>query len=94
MIVRIMGRGQYKVDNSLIDKLNAIDDRIVGHVTEGDQDGFRNDLHGLISAVKDQGEPLDPAHIVQSDVIVPPEDLTFEEARKIFSGEELIKEKI
>jgi hypothetical protein len=92
MIVRIMGQGQYKVDSSLTDRLNTIDDRIVGHVSKGDQDGFKRDLARLISVVKDRGEPLDPVDIIQSDIIVPPEDLTFEEAEKIFSGYGLIKD--
>ncbi len=92
MIVRIMGQGQYRVDSSLADKLNDIDNRIVSHVTKGDQNGFRKDLAKLISAVKDEGEPLDPVDIIQSDIIVPPEDLTFEEAKKIFSGHGLIED--
>ena len=47
MIVRIMGQGQYRVDSSLADKLNDIDNRIVSHVTKGDQNGFRKDLAKL-----------------------------------------------
>jgi hypothetical protein len=39
-------------------------------------------LAKLISAVKEEGEPLDPVEIIQSEIIVPPEDLTFEEARR------------
>jgi PspA-Associated protein len=92
MIVRILGQGQYKIDDFLIDKLNAIDNHIVDHVTKGDRDGFRKDLARLISIVKEQGEPLDPVDIIQSDIIVPPMDLTFEEAEKIFSGYGLIKD--
>jgi hypothetical protein len=72
--------------------IHAIDDRIVGHVTQGDRDGFRRDLARFISTVTEQGEPLDPVDIIQSDIIVPPEDLTFEEADKIFSGYGLIKD--
>jgi PspA-Associated protein len=92
MIVRILGQGQYKVDSSLTDRLNAIDDHIVDQVTKGDRDGFKRDLARLISIVKEQGEPLDPVDIIQSDVIVPPEDLTFEEAKLMFSGYGLIKD--
>ena len=92
MIVRIIGQGQFKVDSTLIDSLNAIDNLIVDHVAKGDKDGFRRDLARLISMVKEQGEPLDPVDIVQSDIIVPPEDLTFEEASTIFSGNGLIED--
>ncbi|MDD1751839.1 MAG: hypothetical protein LUQ38_01965 [Methanotrichaceae archaeon] len=92
MIVRIMGQGQYKIDRSLVERLNSIDNHMVDHITKGDQDGFRRDLAKLISVVKEKGETLDPVDIVQSDIIVPPEDLTLEEAEKIFSGYGLIKD--
>jgi len=92
MIVRIMGQGQYKIDSFLVEKLNTIDNHIVDHITKGDRDGFRRDLAKLISVVKEKGEPLDSADIVQSDIIVPPADLTFEEASNIFSGHGLIED--
>ena len=92
MIVRIMGQGQYKIDRSLVERLNSIDNHMVDHITKGDKDGFRRDLAKLISVVKEKGETLDPVDIVQSDIIVPPEDLTLEEAEKIFSGYGLIKD--
>lgn len=92
MIIRILGEGQFKLDDKHIDDLNKIDNRIVDHVNKGDQIAFRKDLDKLISAVKELGEPLDPADIVQSDLIFPPEDLSFEEAKRVFSGDGIIKD--
>ena len=92
MIVRIMGQGQYNVDNTLVKQLNAIDNRIINHISGEDKDGFREDLAELISLVRDKGVLLDPAKIVQSDIIVPPEDLTFDEASLIFKGHGLIED--
>jgi hypothetical protein len=91
MIVRIMEQGQYEVDKSLLDQLNAIDNRIVDHVNKEDENNFRKDLARLISLVKRKGDPLDPSKIVRSEIIIPPEDLTFGEAKKIFSGHGLIE---
>ncbi len=92
MILRIMGEGQYEVDSCLLDQLNVIDNRIVDHVSQGKQKEFREDLIKLISAVKENGKPLDPKEIVRSEVIVPPRDLTFEEAKNVFKGYGLIEE--
>ena len=92
MIIRLMGQGQYKVDDDLVNQLNVIDNRIVGHISRGDQDRFKEDLAGLISIVKEQGIPMDPSNIIQSDIIVPPEDLTFNEATNIFKGHGLFKD--
>lgn len=90
MIIRIMGEGQYRVDSCLLDDLNIIDNRIVDHVSKGDQKKFKKDLGRMISTIKEKGEPLDPVEILPSDIIVPPEDLTLDEARRVFSGYGLI----
>ena len=92
MIIRILGEGQYRLDDKYFDDLNTIDNRIVDHVNKGNQTSFQKDLNKLIASVKEQGEPIDPVDIVQSDITVPPEDLTFEEAKKIFSDEGLIED--
>ncbi len=92
MIIRILGEGQFRLDDKHIGDLNKIDNRIVDHVKKGDQIAFLKDLDRLISTVKDLGEPLDPVDIVQSDLIFPPEDLSFEEAKRVFSGDGIIKD--
>lgn len=92
MIIRILGEGQFRLDDKHLNDLNKIDNRIVDHVNKGDQTAFRKDLDELISTVKDIGEPLDPVEIVQSDLIFPPEDLSFEEAKRVFSGDGIIKD--
>jgi hypothetical protein len=40
--------------------------------------------------VRDSGEPLADDELEESDVIIPPPDLSFEEARAEFTGEGLI----
>jgi CBS domain-containing protein len=92
MIIRIMGEGQYRVDSCLLDDLNKIDNRIVDHVSKGDLKKFKKDLVQMISTIKEKGEPLDPVEIMPSDIIVPPEDLTMDEARRVFSGHGLIED--
>lgn len=89
MIVRIMGEGQYRVPSSLLDELNIIDNRIVDMVSGQKEKEFRIELGKLIAAIKKQGNPIDAAEIMESDIIVPPEDLTLAEAEEIFRGEGL-----
>jgi len=92
MIVRIMGEGQYEVDSCMLDQLNIIDNRIVDHVSQGKQKEFREELEKLISTVKMKGKQLDLKEVITSDVIIPPKDLTLEEAKGIFKGYGLIKD--
>ena len=91
MIVRILGIGQFKLDDRHIDILNKIDNQIVEHVSKGREKEFRADLAKIISMIQEKGEAIDPAEIISSDIIVPPGDMTLEEARQVFSGEGLIK---
>lgn len=92
MIVRIMGEGQYKVSSSLLDELNVIDNRIVNNVAKAQESEFRSELSKMIAAVKENGKLLEDAEIVESDLIIPPEDMTLEEATEIFSGDGLIED--
>jgi hypothetical protein len=92
MIIRILGEGQFRLDDKHLEDLNKIDNRIVDHVNKGDQIAFRKDLDKLISMAKDLGEPLDTVDIVQSDLIFPPEDMSLEEAKRVFSGTGIIRD--
>ncbi len=91
MIVRILGEGQYSLDEKLLGKINEIDNRIVKDVTAGNERDYARDLAELIKSIKDLALPLDVAEIRPSDVIIPPSDLSFEEAKKVFREDGLIK---
>ena len=88
MIIRVVTEGQYEVSDSLLDALNELDNEIVELIESGDETRFRDVLRNFISMIRENGKPLDTD--VESDLIVPPEDLTLSEAAKIFSGEGLI----
>lgn len=91
MIIRIMGMGQYKVKGSLFDKLNKIDNKIVGYVQKGNEKLFKKGLADLIGIIRKEGELLDADELVESDIIVPPEDMTFAEAKQVFTGTGIFK---
>jgi hypothetical protein len=92
MIIRILGDGQFRLDDDLVDRVNKIDNKIVKHVSQGNREDYVRDLANLISTIKELAEPLDPVEILPSDIIIPPSDLSFEEARKVFCDEGLIKD--
>lgn len=86
MIIRIIGEGQYEVPSALFDELNAIDNRIVELVSMDDEASYQLELSKLIEKIKMSGKQIDDSDIVESDIIVPPSDLTFEEAKDVFTG--------
>jgi hypothetical protein len=93
-IVRIMGQGQFTVDNSTLKRLNEIDDSIVQLVSKERSDDFefKRQLTELTDIVEAKGKPLDPKEIIQSDIILPSPDLSVDEAKRLFRGEGVIPE--
>lgn len=90
MIVRISTEGQYRLDSDLLDTLNEHDNHLVDVIAEGDQDGFTAKFAAMLDLVREHGSPVDAEEIVESDVILPPPDLTFAEARDLFTGDGII----
>ena len=90
MIVRLMGEGQFRVAESDVDELNGIDNAAAAALEVGDEAGFRLRLEELHEKVREVGEPLELSDLSSSDLIVPPVDLSLDEARELFSGDGLI----
>jgi hypothetical protein len=90
MIVRIMGEGQYRIDDSDRDNLNELDNAAVAAAEGGDETTFLKTFQTLLDHVREVGTPLDGDELEGSDVMLPPADTTFAEAQQEFTGEGLI----
>ena len=90
MIVRISGEGQFKIPDEDGDRLNELDNRAVSAVEQGDEAGFRELFGQMLELISADGNALADDELVESDVILPPRDIGFEEARNEFTGEGLI----
>lgn len=90
MIVRISTEGQYRLDSDLLDTLNEQDNKLVDIIADGDEAGFKTTFAGMLALVREHGTKVAAEEIVESDVILPPPDLTYKEARDLFTGEGVI----
>jgi hypothetical protein len=90
MIVRISGEGQYEVADDQRERLNELDNQAVAAVEAGDEASFRELWGEMLQLVSNECRPLADDELVESDVILPPRDTTFQEARADFSGDGLI----
>jgi hypothetical protein len=90
MIVRISGEGQFKLPDQDGERLNELDNRAVSAVEQGDEAGFRELWNQMLELVSADGNELPDEELVESDIILPPRDITFEEAQGEFTGEGLI----
>jgi hypothetical protein len=90
MIVRISSEGQYRLDSSYLDHINAIDNDIVAAIAGGDRAKFGVLFKNLIELVRDNGQPVADDELVESQVVLPPPDTTFDEASELFVAEGLV----
>ena len=90
MIVRISGEAQYRLDDAHHAKLDELDDAVVDAVDAGDHAGFQERFDTLLTFVRAEGEAIGDDELETSDVILPPSDLSFEEADRDFTGEGLV----
>jgi hypothetical protein len=90
VIVRISGEGQYHLPDEDAARLNELDNQAVTAAEQGDEAGFTDLWRQMLELVERDGRPVDEDELVQSDVILPPRDVSFEEASGEFTGEGLI----
>ena len=89
MIVRLMGEGQYELDKKHVDEVNKIDNNIVKIVNTGNETDFMSEFKKLSDYVRKNGKKIAEDVIKPSGIIIPPSDLTLDEAKKIFAGDGL-----
>ena len=90
MIARLMGEGQFRIDETLRSELNALDDRAAAAIDAEDEPALDEILDEMWDLVQERGERLPDDEIATSDLIIPPSDLTLEETRKLFTDEGLV----
>jgi hypothetical protein len=90
VIVRIAGEGQFQVPDEDQEKLNDLDNAAVAAVEQGDEAKFTELWNQMLELVQNDGNALDVDELVGSDIILPPRDITFDEAKGEFTGEGII----
>jgi hypothetical protein len=90
MIVRLLGEGQFRVDDSLLARLNELDAEVEKAVADDDERALWSALQALADAVRENGEKLADEDLSPSDAVIPPEDLSLDEAKELMQDEGFI----
>jgi hypothetical protein len=90
MIVRLMGEGQYQVDDDLASELNELDETALQALEANDEERLDGVLEQMAQLVRSRGSQLPDEDLHPSDAIIPPVDLTLEETRELMSDDGLI----
>ena len=85
MIVRIATEGQYELRGPSLAELDEADDALLDALERGDAEAFRRQLERVVHIVRSRGRRLEDGELKESDLVLPPPDITLEEARELFS---------
>jgi hypothetical protein len=90
VIVRIATEGQYELGDDDVASMNELDNAAVAACADGSEDRFHSSFVRLLEYVRAHGQPVGDDDLRGSDLILPPPDISLEEAKEEFSGEGLI----
>lgn len=90
MIVRILGEGQFVVEDGQLDALNELDTVVERAVEDQDDAAFSVALPALLAAVREHGRAVPDEELVDSDLILPPSDATLGEVAELLGDDGLI----
>lgn len=94
MIVRIMGEGQFELDEGEAQALNDLDEALDAAVGDGLEGEFAGHLAAMQAFVRDYGRRVADDEIVASDCIVPPSDISLDELRELLGDEGLVPDQV
>jgi hypothetical protein len=92
VIVRITHEGQYELPEGSVAAFDELDHQAIQACEAGDEDKFHASYGRLLEFVRTSGRPVDADHLGGSDMILPPPDVSLEEASKEFTAEGLLPE--
>jgi PspAA-like protein len=90
VIVRIFSDGQYRIPDDAQARLHELDNATVNAIDADDQAAFSSNYTALLELIHSTGERLADEELEPSDLMLPPADITLEEAREEFTGEGLL----
>ena len=87
MIVRVLGHGQFRLDDGDLATIEKADDAVEAAIAANDEAAFQAALGGLIATIEEVGDAVPDDEFIASDIIVPDRDITLAEARTLESHE-------
>jgi hypothetical protein len=89
MIVRILGEGQFELQESQIASLEELDQKLVAALDANDEATFRDVLTRLVQRVRSEGTPVPADRFVPSKLTLPHESASLDELRELLASEDV-----
>lgn len=88
MIIRVLGQGQFELDDARVDDLNTVDDHLEAAVAADDQEALSAALAELGDLVRTHGTPVEGEDYIESDLILPGPDASLAEVHAMLGDSE------
>jgi hypothetical protein len=85
VIVRILGEGQFRVDDNAAAKLTTLDTDLDTAVGSEDEAAFKTALAAAVRLVRETGTRVPDEEFVTADYILPFSDASVDEVRKLLA---------
>ena len=87
LVVRIQGEDQYRLNLAERPQLEPLDKALSAAIEAQDQAAYTTSLSALLNFVRSHGSKVPEDQLVGSDVMLPSEDMTLDEASALMSGD-------
>ncbi|WP_406677681.1 PspA-associated protein PspAA [Neomoorella carbonis] len=85
MIIRILSEGQYRLEGEALSELDRLDDKLLDALAAGNREEYDTNFREVLALIRGRGSRIPDTELVESDLILPAPDTTFEEARSLFA---------
>ncbi len=90
-MVRISGEDQYRLNVAERPQLEPLDATLSKAIDSQDQGAYSKALSDLLNFVRSHGSKLPSDSLEPSDVVLPSEDMTLDEATKLLSDGDVVE---
>lgn len=90
MIVRVQGSGQYRLTDTDVQALHALDHRLVEAVKARDEVRTHQVLAEMIALAQDKGSPVGDEELASSDTVLPFDSISVDEVGALLKHESLV----
>lgn len=83
VLIRISGESVYEVPDSVRSGLDNLDEALEDAISKNDEEAFSKSIDELVKLIHAMGKELPDTDLRPSDLIVPSQDMTIEQARQM-----------
>jgi hypothetical protein len=82
VVIRIMAEDQYRLDDSYLPQIEALERSLQSAMEKEDQKLFFDHLGAVLTLVREKGDKVPYEEVIPSNIVLPASDMTLEEVKE------------